>query len=80
MQYIIKLDTIKKVKDFCDAAEKINIDVYVQQEEYIVLARSIMGIFSLNLLDECELVIPNDAKVGEIADFIAELKLKDLIK
>lgn len=79
MIYKIRLNSIEKVKIFCDAAEKVDVEIYVRQGEYDVLATSIMGIFSLNLLEDLELVIEPNVKVGEINEFINTLNEKGLI-
>lgn len=70
MVYKIRLDSIDKVKDFCSAAEKVDAEMTVKQGEYEVLARSIMGIFSLNLLENLELIIDGETKINKIEEFI----------
>lgn len=79
MHYIIRLDTIDKVKDFCNAAEKVNADITIRQGEYEVLARSIMGVFSLNLLNDLELIIGGETKVKDIGEFINTIENMGLI-
>ena len=70
----IMLKTIDEVKKFCNYAIDSNNEMYVKQGRYIVDAKSIMGIFSLDLLQELELNIdePND----DFYDFF--LKIKEL--
>jgi phosphotransferase system HPr-like phosphotransfer protein len=45
----ISLNTMERVKEFVDIVDKITCDVYVNDEQTTVDAKSIMGIFSLNL-------------------------------
>ena len=79
MIYKIRLDSIEKVKDFCSAAEKVDTEIIVKQGEYEVLARSIMGIFSLNLLENLELVTDGEIKIKEIEEFINSIESMGLI-
>lgn len=45
----IIIDTIDKVKDFCNLCSKCTGDVLVYSGRYTVSGKSIMGLFSLNL-------------------------------
>lgn len=57
MTVTVVIDTIEKVKEFTNAALKSKIDnIDVKSGRYVVDARSIMGLFSLDLsnpLDVC---------------------------
>ena len=53
----IKFNTFNDVKIFCNEVSKINSDVLMKSEKYTVDAKSIMGIFSLDLSKELELEI-----------------------
>lgn len=56
--YKIKLNTISDVKNFIKEAINIeHIDIFIRQGRYIVDGKSIMGIFSLNLLEELDMEI-----------------------
>jgi len=79
MIYKLRLDTINKVKDFCGAVEKVDVEMTIRQGEYEVLAGSIMGIFSLNLLEDLELIIDGETKVKEIEEFIGSIEDMGLI-
>ena len=60
MKFNIKLSTIEEVKKFCDyALDCCNDEIYIKQGRYVIDAKSIMGIFSLDLLKELELNIDN---------------------
>jgi hypothetical protein len=45
----LKLDKIENVKNFCSIANMVVGKVYLQQDAYLIDAKSLMGIFSLNL-------------------------------
>lgn len=49
----VLINTIDSVKDFVNAANRCNSgDIYVVSGRYVVDAKSIMGIFSLDLTNE----------------------------
>lgn len=52
----ILLNTIEKVKTFSKLIEKADCDVDLHSERYIIDAKSIMGIFSLDLSKPIKLV------------------------
>lgn len=70
----ISLNSIEKVKTFVNIISQYNGDFDLSSGRYIIDAKSIMGIFSLDLSSSLRLDIHND----EIADEIIE-KLKDFI-
>ena len=72
MRFNIELRTIDEVKKFCDYALDIKSDMYLRQGRYIVDAKSIMGVFSLDLLDELEFIIeePKD----DFYDFFKKIR------
>jgi phosphotransferase system HPr-like phosphotransfer protein len=45
----IRLDTVQKVKDFTSIASKYPFTIDIKSKNYIVDAKSILGIFSLDL-------------------------------
>lgn len=51
----ILLNTVDKVKSFVNAASKIDCELDLCAERYIIDAKSIMGIFSLDLTKEMNL-------------------------
>lgn len=51
MKLRIKLNTIEDVKKFCDKTNELSCDIYAKQSRYVVNAKSVMGVFSLNLLE-----------------------------
>lgn len=49
---VVKLDTIQRIKDFVDIVSKYDEEITIKSHRYEVDAKSIMAIFSLNLLEE----------------------------
>ena len=56
----ISLDSIDKVKAFVNAITKFDSDFDLISGRYVIDAKSIMGIFSLDLSKPIELTIHND--------------------
>lgn len=56
----IKLSTIEDVKTFVNAVTLYNGDADLSSGRYVVDAKSIMGIFSLDLANPIQLTIHND--------------------
>lgn len=75
----IKLNTINEVKKFNEAALVCKSDIYVGQGRYLVNAKSTMGLFSLNLLEELELHI-EEKDNGESLNFIQSIRELGIIK
>ncbi len=71
---IINLNEVGKVKSFVNIIQKFpcDCDITSSSRRYVIDAKSIMGIFSLNLSEPLTLIIYND---GPLADeIIAEIK------
>ena len=66
----ILLSSINDVKKFVNIVSKYDFDVDLISDRYVVDAKSIMGIFSLDLSKFIKVEIHSD----ECDDFIAELK------
>ena len=56
----IKLSSIEDVRKFVDIVSKYDIDIDLSSGRYIVDAKSIMGIFSLDLLKPIKLTAHSD--------------------
>ncbi len=69
---IIKLNSIDDVKEFCALTNSCKFDVDLLSGRYAVDAKSIMGIFSLDLTKEVELVVHADDDESE--DFFDGVK------
>lgn len=57
----VQLDTITKVKDFVNTLVTCPFDVDLTSGRYVIDAKSIMGIFSLDLTKPIELTIHCDS-------------------
>ena len=62
----VSLDSIDKVKKFVNLVSKFDCDFDLVSGRYIIDAKSIMGIFSLDLSKAIELNIHDDAQAQEI--------------
>ena len=72
----INLNSIDRVKSFVNIISKFDNDFDLVSGRYVIDAKSIMGIFSLDLSKNLELVIQKDTQAAEILnalkDFIVE--------
>lgn len=74
-KFKIMLGTINDVKEFVNAVSKYDFDVDLVSGRYAIDAKSIMGIFSLDLSKEIELQAHTencDAFLAEIKKFIID--------
>lgn len=72
---VIKLDTITSVKEFVNCVSKYDFDVDLISGRYAVDAKSIMGIFSLDLAKPIKMEIYSDdceKFLSEINPFLTE--------
>ena len=58
--YDIKLSTIEDVRNFVNAVTTCDFDVDLASGRYLVDAKSIMGIFSLDLMNPIRMTIHSD--------------------
>ncbi len=56
----IKLLSIQDVREFVDAVTKFDMEIDLSSGRYIVDAKSIMGIFSLDLINPINMTIHSD--------------------
>lgn len=57
----ININTIEKAKEFASICSKYNDeDIIVKQNRYVVDGKSILGIFSLNLLEPVKVIIDSE--------------------
>lgn len=71
----LMLNSINDVKDFVNIVSKYDFDVDLTSGRYVVDAKSIMGIFSLNLSKPIKVEVHSDACdafVDELSRFIVE--------
>ena len=66
----IRINTIEDVKSFVSVVTGVDFDVDIVSGRYAVDAKSIMGIFSLDLSKDLELRIHND----NCSDFLDDIK------
>ena len=66
----ISLNSIDKVKAFVNDVTKFNTDFDLVSGRYVIDAKSIMGIFSLDLSKPIELVIHAEDHLDEIMDIL----------
>ena len=66
----ISLNSIDKVKSFVNAITQFEFDFDLVSGRYVIDAKSIMGIFSLDLSKPIELVIHAEAHLDEIMDIL----------
>ena len=64
--YKIKLDTIEKVKKFTSIIDTFENEIDLISNRYIVNAKSIMGVFSLDLTQNLSVII-HDATMKDVA-------------
>ena len=66
----ITLNSIDKVKSFVNAITQFEFDFDLVSGRYVIDAKSIMGIFSLDLSKPIELVIHAEDHLDEIMDIL----------
>ncbi len=69
----IKLSSIEDVRNFVNIVSKYNMDIDLMSGRYVVDAKSIMGIFSLDLLKPIQLTAHGEdtsALVEDLAPYI----------
>ena len=65
---VIKLDTINDVKNFVNIVSKYDFDMDLMSGRYAVDAKSIMGIFSLDLSKPIDLAIHVESDEADILE------------
>ena len=71
----IKLSTINVVRNFVNTVSKFDAEIDLKSGRYVVDAKSIMGIFSLDLASPIEMTIHSDAPeqiLEELKPFIVD--------
>lgn len=68
----IKLDSINKVKSFVNIISTFNGDFDLASDRYVVDAKSIMGIFSLDLSSTLKLDIYSEDEVASVKEKLAD--------
>ncbi len=73
MEFQISLKTVEQIRSFINKIERYNFPVDLKEGRYIVNAKSIMGIFSLDLLQPITLIAETDSK--EFEEDMKEFKI-----
>lgn len=71
----IRLSTIEEVRNFVNIVSKYDYEIDLKSGRYVVDAKSIMGIFSLDLLNKIEVTVHADdcdALMEELKPFIVD--------
>ena len=66
----IILDTVEKVKEFSSLINKFDGEFDLISDNYVIDAKSIMGIFSLNLKNPLKLDVNNVPNVDELENLL----------
>lgn len=67
---MINIDTVDKVKTLVGEATSVNFEVNILTERFIVNAKSILGIFSLNRTAPVAMAIDADESDAEVKAFL----------
>lgn len=71
----INLSSIDRVRGFCNICMSKHYDIDVCNDRYVVDAKSIMGLFSLNLSEPLTCNVPSsnfDEFVAEIEEYVCD--------
>jgi len=73
MTYVL-LNSVNKVNKFTKIVDNIEEDIDIKGGRYIVNAKSILGIFSLNLAEPLELIIhtEDEGRINQIKDLLVD--------
>ena len=70
-----KIDTVQKVKKFTDICNQYNGHIFVYtQEGYIVDGKSIMGIFSINIMNPFRVLMEDEPDEEIIKSFYDKIR------
>lgn len=72
----ISLNSIDKVKSFVNDLTKFDVDFDLVSGRYVIDAKSIMGIFSLDLSKPIDLNIHAEASIDEILEILSPYIIK----
>lgn len=78
---VIRLNTIHDVKDFVEISSKYHdSEIIIKQNRYVVDDKSILGIFSLNLLEQVKVIVDSEDDNSKIGFYnnIQKWKVNDI--
>ena len=67
----VLIDTVDKVKEFVNTITKFEADFDLVSGRYVIDAKSIMGIFSLDLSKRLELIIHTEEECDAVVDALS---------
>lgn len=67
-ELVLNLNTLSKVKEFTNEANKFNSDIDIIRDRYVIDAKSVLGIYTIDLTKSVTVKINSDDK-AEIARF-----------
>ena len=70
MEYTVNLGSINEVKEFVALTNRCAFDIDLMSGKYVIDAKSIMGIFSLDLAKPLKMIVHADGE--QAADFLDE--------
>ena len=70
---VVRLNSVDRVKEFVNETTKADFDMDLVSGRYVIDAKSIMGIFSLDLSKDIELHI-HEADKNEVDKFLKAIK------
>lgn len=78
---LIKLNTIEDVNNFSSLCSQYDDDIDVKQGRQVIDGKSILGIFSLNLLEPLKVIIDSDNDNSKIGFYnsIQKWKLDEVV-
>lgn len=81
-EFLINIDNVFKIRSFASISSKYNFDINLYSNGYFVNAKSIIGIFTLDLTKPVKLIVYADDYedyISQIKDFIVYENNKELI-
>lgn len=72
-ELILKLNTVDKITGFSNAANKFHSDIDILQDRYVVDAKSVLGIYTVDLAKPVTVRILSD-DAAEIARFQEQME------
>ena len=72
-KFIVNLNSINKIKEFSKDISMFEADIDVKSGRYVIDAKSIMGLFSLDLSKPIEIIIHSDSD-SELERFAEVMK------
>lgn len=72
-KFIVNLNSINKIKEFSKDISNFESDIDVESGRYVIDAKSIMGLFSLDLSKPIEIIIHSDND-SELERFATTMK------